>query len=243
MNMKVKILASLMFSFFVFSFSTTYAAVKLTYAVQNSIYRKIDKKGTTIPKGYKKDLIPGVGVGNIIFAPGDLPFQKEDEYKGVGTKFKWDEVKDQFTARAYFPAKRKDIIAYVKSIKPEYELDASNYASYGSILWKKPNGYEELAGTSFTVIDDETLEWDQSKDIIFPSQANNADSSFNRNIENVIEDKENQGEHTISMAIYFRFNTGKYHYVTRWEGDTKITDQVPYVWDYLIAYGEAKVTK
>jgi len=66
--MKNKLSLILAALFLVTFCTTSFAALK--FNMPNSMYRKIDKTGSTSPyKSSAKVVIKGVGIGNIIFAP------------------------------------------------------------------------------------------------------------------------------------------------------------------------------
>ena len=62
--------------------------------------RKVDKDGSLIGAELFKRAIPGVEVGNILFAAGPRPFNQEASYRCLGETFTFEQIKNGFNGRA-----------------------------------------------------------------------------------------------------------------------------------------------
>ncbi|OGC34213.1 hypothetical protein A2311_00965 [candidate division WOR-1 bacterium RIFOXYB2_FULL_48_7] len=241
--MKNKLSLILAALFLVTFCTTSFAALK--FNMPNSMYRKIDKTGSTSPyKSSAKVVIKGVGIGNIIFAPSNLDFDAESSYAGVGTSFTADQIKANFQARAYFPARIKDIIAYVEAKNPGYKFNSNTIDSEISV--EPPDGLRysgkmmpsALQGGASSDLDDESLVFDQYRSWLTP---NNESSFRSVNIEQLVMVE--PGTYKVTISHFLNFDTGKGKYVSKYDrSGNLVTEWVPNIHGFLIATGSCTIT-
>lgn len=218
-------------------FCSVAVAATLTFNYPNSNYRKIDKTGATSPFNEPKLIIKGVGIGNVIFSSSPMEKGQESSYANIGTSFTYAQIKDMFQARAYFPARIRDLIAYVGEKYPGYkfkkdvvEVDFSIYAP--SMLGGAKKGTLEN-----TMSSEEELGRDQLRAFILPMAGGNFSYT---NPERIFSSE--KGEFKVTIGYYLTFETPNGKNVTSWDSNgNKITQYVPFTHNFLIAYGECTV--
>lgn len=207
------------------------AADKVTFATPNAKYRKIDKDGSVVGEEYWKRAEQTLGVGNIIFSSGPVPFEKEDTYKGVGTKFNFADL-ETLTARAYYPGRERDIIKYIEGKNKGFEF----VGTYMVLQLYKPVGGDNNQ-TMVGEQDDESLGWDQQRWDLMPTC-----DWKNVQIGEIISNGD-PGEYEVQISYWLKFKTGKTRFVTRSEGGSLVTTEEDILKSFIIAYGECNINK
>ena len=210
-------------------------AAAITLKTPHSIYRHVDKDGSVVGEELFKRAIPGVGVGNIIFATAPMPFDKESTYQNMGTDFTFDQIKDNFTARAYFPGQLGSLIKYVLAKNPGYKFKEKTavmwwYPTYASGAMREAQMYD--------LVDDNAKTFDQNMYLVLPHAS---DSDFrDQNLSTI--PSYDPGLHRVQVYIYLKFQSGMKKVTRVDDNGALVTEMVPTYHDFLIAYGEAKVT-
>jgi hypothetical protein len=222
----------------IFASTIVYAASGSTFKVDKSKYRKIDKDGSTVGQEYFKWAIPGAGVANVIFSNAPLTFGKEDEYTNVSDSFDYDNIKNRFGCRVYFPGKVKDLIDYVMAKYPNYKFNKFTetlywYTTLDSITPKEANQKD----TSYDNPSDDAYDSDQCRLELLPIAS---DSDFKEQKLTSIP-KYVPGTHKIKVLVFLNFQTGT-KFVTKTQGSEIVTTEEPTYTEFLISYGECKIT-
>jgi len=209
---------------------------KLTFNYPNSSYRVIDKTGDKSNKALWDWVIPEIGVGNIIFGKGSLPVGDESEYAGrVGAEFNLSDIKDDFTCRAYYPARQQELIDWILAKYPKYTF----VKRWSQWKWF----FEGEEGETYPVREpdpnDTTGAWDQNSFYIMPE---NERTMYKGQDWASRVAKEPAGSVTeLYASVWLQFKTGTERKVSKWVGDELVTEWVPNVRDVLISEGSCKI--
>ena len=210
------------------------AQTKLTFAVPDSKYRKIDKTGSIVGDELWKRAKSDIGVGNFIFSTSPVPFKKEAEYQNVGTKFQLSEIKELNT-RVYFPATKGSIVKYIEEKNPGH-----SFAKFVGVMQVyRPSGGSDDSSSKST-LDEEDAGWDTQWFSLFGEN----DFCPDRPLSYLRDEDMPSGEYELQLYYYAHFDTGKTKFVTRAMSDGSIeTQEVSIFADVLIAYGECNIIK
>jgi len=198
-----------------------------------AIHRKVDKDGSRVGAELFKRAIPGVGVGNILFAAGPLPFNQEASYRNVGEAFTFEQIKGSFNGRAYYPGELGSLIDAVLAKNPTYKFKEKTVVMWWYPTWatkgvREAQQFDPLGGAA--------NKYDQNLFAILPR---GRDAAF-RDQDLTTIPTYPPGTHLVQVFVYLKFNSGTKK-VTEAKDGKLITQVVPTFQDFLVAYGQAKI--
>lgn len=194
-----------------------------------SKYRKINKTSNdALEWGIKN-----VGVGNVIFSSGELPFGKEETYKDIRDTFYY-KVDNSIHCRVYYPGTLKSLVEIVRSQNPK-----AVFEKRWALLWVLGDNYERQAKMSFiTDLDGEEADVEQQRFDLLP-YTGGEDQDFSDLDLSKILDGSKPGTYSVIVSVFLKFRTGEKE-VTRVENGALVTRKEPTYTDYMISTGEFK---
>lgn len=209
------------------------AAPEIRLNTPNATYRKVDRDGSLVGAELFKRAIPGVGVGNILFAAGPLPFNQEATYRNVGDTFTFEQIKSSFNGRAYYPGELGSLIEAVLAKHPDYKFKDKTV-----VLWWYPTwatkGVREAE--QFDPLGGPALKFDQNLFAILPR---GRDCAF-KNQDLTTIPTYPPGKHVVQVFVYLKFHSGMKK-VSEVKAGKVVTQMVPTFHDFLVAYGQAQI--
>jgi hypothetical protein len=186
--------------------------------------RVIDKAGAKVGNHVWSLALPEVGVGNVVFAAGPLPYGKEAEYKGIATRFEVATTPALY-ARVYLPGTVESMIALIQAKNPgfrfnrKFEMVAIKEPGAGSPRETRSNTKLGASGMGMST------HWSQ----FWPK------NEYSLDVPGIAMAK--KGEHELRLTVYLEFDTGKTRLVTEMRDGKLVTETVPILRDVAVAHG------
>jgi hypothetical protein len=231
---------------------------KISFALLNSKFRRIDKEGKTVPNAFKKHIINGIGVGNVIFSDKPLAIENENTSIVLFDKFNYNEIVKGLYALAYFPGRKKDLIEFIEAKYYNYKFEGVLV----TLKWQPLKSPDEKSASVLLQYDYKSL-WDDQEPIEIRSDTR--DTCFKE--VNLLEiPKYGSSMHNVEIFFFLRFATGtvklrvegitsnldltlyedakeetKIQKTIQKDGDSTLNEESTYA-DFLVSYGKCTIT-
>jgi len=230
---------------------------RISFAVLNSKYRKIDKPASYVPLQYKKSMIGDRGIGNILFSYNELEIEDKDTNLVVYNKFDYKEIENGFYALAYLPGREKDLVRWVEEKNSSYKYEGF----YAILKWAPLLSPDFKQSDAMYPANYYSILNDQAKISILPR----ADGVFPGVDLSQIK-RYGKYDHTLELFFYLRFSVGTMIIETagissnmdlsvgedsdsgrtvdksiRKVGDKEVNTESLYT-NYLVSYGKCAIT-
>ncbi|MFH1824705.1 MAG: hypothetical protein ABH873_05710 [Candidatus Firestonebacteria bacterium] len=231
---------------------------KISFALLNSKRRRIDKEGGSVPREFKKYIINGIGVGNILFS--DKPLEIENTTTSIVPfdKFDYNEIVKGLYALSYFPGKKKDLIEFIEAKYFNYKFEGV----FVTLRWQPLKSTDKKSASVLLTSDYKSL-WNDQEAIEIRSEING--TNFQEvNLLGIPE--YGSSMHNIEIFFFLRFTTGtitlslkgitsnldltlteeskggtKIQKTIKKVGDSTLNEEATYS-DFLFAWGKCTVT-